>query len=107
MGCCYTMCASCYLRVHDVPRRLSKNVLTCDTQVCTLGHVDNEHRRKNMSEINMNDAPEGYIAVKPMVYLSNGNGSCYGCDFYRDACLYVCLAHYRADRQDVIFKVIE
>ena len=50
MGCCYTMCASCYLRVHDVPRRLSKNVLTCDTQVCTLGHVDNEHRRKNMSE---------------------------------------------------------
>ena len=39
-----------------------------------------------MSEINMKDAPVGYIAVKPMGYLSNGNGSCYGCDFDRDDC---------------------
>ena len=56
-----------------------------------------------MSEINMNDAPEGYYAVKPMGYLSNGNGSCYGCDFDRDACFYMCSTHYRADHQDVIF----
>ena len=61
-----------------------------------------------MSEINMNDAPEGYIAVKPMKYKFDGRGSCYGCDFDRDAaCFYMCSTHYRQDRQDAIFKVIE
>jgi len=49
------------------------------------------------------DVTAGYIAVKPMGYLSNGNGSCYGCDFDRDACFYMCSTHYRADHQDVIF----
>ena len=49
-----------------------------------------------MSEINTYDAPEGYIAVKPMKYLVDGRGSCYGCASYS-----------MADHQDVIFKPAE
>ena len=56
---------NCYLLVHSVTRRLSKNVLTCDTRVCTLGSVDNEYRRRDMGTVDKNDAPYGHIAVKP------------------------------------------
>ena len=66
-GCCYIMCAFCYLWVHSVTRGLSKNMLTCDTQVCTLGSVDNEHRRNGMGTVDQNDAPYGHIAVKPEI----------------------------------------
>ena len=67
-------------------------MLTWDTQVCALGSVDNEHRRKNVSETNENDAPFGHIAVKPEID-SNGDVVCDGCAGYN-----------RADHQDVIFK---
>ena len=63
-----------------------------------------------MSEINMNDAPEGYIAVKPVVYES-GYGSCTGCDF-NNQCRWrsktvTCSMYTRKDRRDVIFKHAE
>ena len=60
-----------------------------------------------MSEINMNDAPEGYIAVKPMKYLVDGRGSCYGCEFNANvyqAC-YGCASYSRMGEKDVIFKL--
>ena len=63
-----------------------------------------------MSEINMNDAPYGHIAVKPEID-SNGDVVCDGCAFeYRlnvyQACS-DCAGYNRADRQDVIFKLAE
>ena len=70
-------------------------MLTCDKQVCTLGSVDNKHRRKNISEINMNDSPFGHIAVKPEID-SSGDVACYDCAGYN-----------MADHQDVIFKPAE
>ncbi len=42
-------------------------MLTCDTQVCTLGSVDNEHRRNGMGVVDQKDAPHGHIAVKPEI----------------------------------------
>ena len=48
-----------------------------------------------MSEININDAPYGHIAVKPEID-SSGDVVCNGCAGYN-----------RADRQDVIFKPAE
>ena len=45
-----------------------------------------------MSEINMNDSPFGYIAVKPEID-SSGDVACYECASYN-----------RIDEQDVIFK---
>ena len=63
--CCYIICAPCYLLVHVVPSGLSKNVLTCDTRVCTLSSVDNEHRRRDMGTVDKKEAPHGHITVKP------------------------------------------
>ena len=59
-----------------------------------------------MSEINMNDAPEGYYAVKPEID-SNGDVVCDGCAFddglnVYQACV-ECAGYNRADNQDVIF----
>ena len=45
-----------------------------------------------MSEINMNDAPDGYIVVKPEID-SNGDVVCDGCAGYN-----------RMDEKDAIFK---
>ena len=87
--------APCYLLVHSVTSGLSKNVLTCDTRVCTLDSVDNEHRRRDMIEINMNDSPFGHIAVKPEID-SSGDVACSDCAGYN-----------MADHQDVIFKPSE
>ena len=66
-----------------------------------------------MSEINMNDAPFGHIAVKPEID-SNGDVVCDGCAFdgYAfDEGLNVykvcsdCAGYNRMDEQDVIFKL--
>ena len=67
-------------------------------------------QEKDMSEINMNDAPFGHIAVKPEID-SNGDVVCNGCAFDDGLNLYqacsVCAGYNRADRQDVIFKPAE
>ena len=59
-----------------------------------------------MSEINTYDATEGCVAVKPMKYLVDGRGSCYGCEFNDNVyqSCYGCASYSRADHQDVIFK---
>lgn len=64
-----------------------------------------------MSEINMKDAPRGYIAVKPTDYLADGRGSCYACELNDTDCGRIanarCLGSIRGDGQDVIFKTVE
>ena len=63
-----------------------------------------------MSEINMNDAPYGHIAVKPEID-SNGDVVCDGCAFDDGLNVYQacsdCAGYNRADNQDVIFKPAE
>ena len=61
-----------------------------------------------MSEINVNDAPEGYIAVKPEID-SDGDVVCDGCAFddglnVFQAC-YECSSYSRMSEKDVIFKL--
>ena len=89
-------------------RDLCRNVLTCDTQACTLGSVDNERRRNGMGTVDQKDAPEGCVAVEPMQRLHNGSSSCNGCLFITTDCsskeVIQCCAEGRADKQDVIFK---
>ena len=63
-----------------------------------------------MSEINMNDAPEGCVAVKPEID-SNGDAVCDGCVFddglnVYQAC-YECSSYNMVDEKDVIFKLRE
>ena len=55
-------------------------MLTCDTQVCTLGSVDNKHRRNGMGTVGQNDAPYGHITVKLGIN-SGGMPVCDGCAF--------------------------
>ena len=74
---------------------LCRKILTLRSVVCTLDSVDNKHRRKNISEINMNDSPFGHIAVKPEID-SSGDVACSDCAGYN-----------MADHQDVIFKPSE
>lgn len=63
-----------------------------------------------MSEINMNDAPEGYVAVKPEID-RYGCVLCDGCSFDDGLNVYQacsdCAGYNRMDEKDVIFKVLE
>ena len=63
---------------------------------------------KQMNEINIYEAPQGYIAVEPEQYY-NQSGDCEGCCFYQVWCSSkeaVCWAEGREDGRDVIFKPV-
>ena len=58
---------------------LCRKMLTLCYVMCTVGTVINK-QEQDMSEINMNDAPFGHIAVKPEIN-SGSMPVCDGCDF--------------------------
>lgn len=61
-----------------------------------------------MNEINVYEAPQGYIAVEPEEFY-NQSGECKGCCFDQVGCSkqeVACWAEEREDGRDVIFKPV-